>query len=129
MGESDQRPRGLRALGAMLLVVVGALALIAWLGVSALMGGQINGPNVRLQFGDYHLIAETTTRPNCLPLTQYECFVTIQRPPMGTPPYYTIWAGRIVRVPASGQLTAYTISSGRQLLKLPIVRTGQAPAP
>lgn len=122
MIERDQRRRGLRALALALLLAGGAVLLSGWLAVGALMGGQIAGPDLRLQLGDYHLIAETTTRPVCLPLTQHECFVTIQRPPMGSPLYYTVWAGRIVRVPASGQLTAYTVSSGRELLKLPIRR-------
>lgn len=101
------------------LVVAGGLAL--WLAVTALNRGWVDGPAFTLRLGDYHLIARTTTRPECLPLTQHECFVSFPNPGVSVPPYYTVWAGRIERMPALGMNPGFTISAGRQLLKLPVL--------
>jgi hypothetical protein len=125
--ERGARRRGPGAIVALLVVLLGAAGLALWLAVVAVGRGWADGPEVSLRLGDYYLIARTTTRPECLPLTQHECFVSFPTPPAAVPPYFTVWAGRIVRLPGAGPGSAVTVSSGRQLLRLPVVREAVAP--
>jgi hypothetical protein len=103
-----------------LLLIAGSLALAGWLGALSVGGGWVAGPDLRLRFGEYQLIARTTTRPECLPLTQHECFLSFPAAPSHAAPFYAVWAGRITFVPARGSEPQVTINSGRHLLKLQV---------
>lgn len=96
--------------------------LAAWLVPLAVGRGWVAGPAFQVRLGEYHLIARTTTRPECLPLTVHECFVSFPNPPSSTPPFYTVWAGRITALPATGFSPLVTVSTGRQLLKIAVRR-------
>ena len=105
----------------LLAALVACLGLSAWLGTQAMGQGWVAGPSFRLRLGDYHLIAQTTIHPECLPLTQTECFLGFPNSPGSTPLVYAIWAGRISALPAVGFRSRVTVSAGRHLLRLPIL--------
>lgn len=105
-----------------LAVATAAGALAVAVGAEGVRRGLLAGPTFAVQLGEYHLIARTTTRPECLPLTQHECFVSFPTPSYTTPPSYTVWAGRIVRERPTATDQPVTVSSGRTLLQIALRR-------
>lgn len=113
-----------RAAAVVLLAVVVVVVLAVGLGVVTVRRGWVDGPAFAMRLGDYHLIARTTTRPECLPLTQHECFVSFPNPPSNAPAVYAIWAGHITQLPAVGAVPRVTVSRGRRLLSISVMRGG-----
>ncbi|NJM08696.1 hypothetical protein HC891_24675 [Candidatus Gracilibacteria bacterium] len=98
------------------VLTIGVLATGA--GLYAIARGTLNGPAVQLNLGSYQLIARTTERPECLPLTVYECFVSFPTASVSAPRYYAVWLGQVGFVPAPGTEARVTVSKGWHLLQL-----------
>lgn len=113
MGRSPGRAARLAALVAC-LAIVALSGVCAW----AAAGSAGAGPEIALRVGDYHLIARTTRRPECLPLPQQQCFISFPNPSYDTPIVYGVWAGRITQVPSAGAGGTFTVSKGWHLLRL-----------
>lgn len=124
-----QRLRSSLAVAGMLVAALALAALALGLGALAVGRGWAGGPAFTVRLGDYHLIARTTTRPECLPLTQHECFVNFPNPPSSTPASYAIWAGRITQLEAAGNQPRVTISKGRHLVTIRVLRRDLALGP
>jgi hypothetical protein len=97
----------------LLLSVLGVLASIA-----AIERGLVRGPDVNLTIGSYRLIARATDRPECLPLTVHECFVSFPTASVSAPRYYAIWLGQVRFIPTSSSEGRVTVSRGWHLLQL-----------
>lgn len=121
----DEQPlrgrRGLIALVAMGLVSA-LLALALGLGATAIRRDWLVGPSFSLHLGSYYVLAETTGRPECLPLPLQQCFITFPIPHTPTSRFYVIWAGTVTRMPGVAPDGVVTISSGRRVLQLEILR-------
>jgi hypothetical protein len=103
----------INVLVAFLVVVVLAL----WGGTQAIKQGLVSGPTFTLKFGTYHIIAQTTNRPECVPLPLQECLVTFPMPNKVLPTY-TIWAGHMMSERTLIAEGAYTVSRGRLVFAL-----------
>lgn len=120
--DREQRRRPFLAAAAVLAAAIALLALAAALGALAVGRGWVGGPTFTLRLGELYVIARTTTRPECLPLTQHECFISFPNPPSSAPALYAVWAGRITRLEARGSQPQVTVSKGRHLLKIVVAR-------
>jgi hypothetical protein len=116
MKQSPKRwPRVIIALcGAILLLGVSGAAA----SFTAIERGLVAGPDLRLALGPYHLIARATDRPECLPLTIHECFVSFPTASVSAPRYYAVWFGHVSTLPAAGTEARVTVSKGWHLLQL-----------
>lgn len=123
MSDTPRRPAP-AALAVGLAVALAAVALLAALAALAVGRGLVAGPSLNVRLGELHLIARTTTRPECLPLTQHECFVGFPNPPSTAPAVYAVWAGRITRLEARGSQPAVTVSKGRHLVRIAVRHDG-----
>jgi hypothetical protein len=118
---SAQAPRR-DPVAALVVLAAGALvALALWLGTLAIEREWIAGPNLQLRFGTYYILAQTTNRPECLPLPLQQCFFTLPIPNTPYSRYYVVWAGEIRHLtPAPDGLV--TVSKGRRIIQLLITR-------
>lgn len=119
--QSHQQRRGMLA-PALLTSAVVLLVLALWLGMTAIRHDWLGGPEFTLQLGPYRVIALTTGRPECLPLPLQQCFFTFPIPHNPNSLYYVVWVGRVSYMMPPAPDGVVTISSGRRLLQLPIVR-------
>lgn len=121
----DQRPRRGRR-GPIALVVLGLasalLVLALGLGATAIRRDWLVGPSFTIRFGSYFVLAETTGRPECLPLPLQQCFITLPIPNTPTSRFYVIWAGSVQHLPGVAADGVVTVSSGRRILQLEILR-------
>jgi hypothetical protein len=114
------QPRGSRWL-TLLVSVLAALLILGgvtlWGSAQAIQRGWISGPTFTLKFGTYHILAQTTNRPECVPMPLQECLVTFPIPDQ-IQTTYTIWMGHMTseRTPVAGG--AYTVSRGRLVVAL-----------
>src|SRR5689334_15982854 len=112
ISEHTQHRRGLTTLalfaGAIVLVV-----LVLWAGMTAIRHDWLGGPEFTLQLGPYRVIALTTGRPECLPLSLQQCFFTFPIPHTPNSLYYVVWVGQVSYLWPPAPDGVVTISNGR----------------
>ena len=107
---------------ALLAGTIVLVVLVLWLGMTALRRDWLTGPEFTLQLGSYRVIALTTSRPECLPLPLQQCYFTFPIPHTPNSLFYVVWVGRVSYMWPPAPDGVVTISQGRRLLQLPIVR-------
>jgi hypothetical protein len=99
-----------------------ALAFTIVLGTTAIQRDWLAGPEFALRLGQYRVLAQTTGRPECLPLPLQQCLITFPIPNTPVSRYYVIWVGQVSQMLSPTPSGVVTISKGRRILMLPILR-------